>query len=362
MGTLTEYIRKYKNISFKEEPFNDLDSAIFSSLTYLDFDSIANNSITMKEAGIKFFDRFEYKDLKKLPIVVKKTVDNFKKLYDGDRYKNIVLSNYVKIVDLEKQFCALTYKLPNNTYYIAYEGTDDSLIGWQEDFEMIYKFPVPAQKMAIDYINKVFKFRMLKIYVGGHSKGANLAMTASMYARGYIKRRIIKVYNFDGPGFRKEQIDSKEYKQMLSKLKMFVPEQTVVGVILRHPNNYYAVKSKGLGLFQHNINNWQCYGTIFVEGNLSTNSKNVENRVLKWLHDHDDVQRKIFVDTLFETFRRCDISQFSELRKIKISRIIKLIKASRKIDRESKELVLSAIKIILFGDKDNIIEYNMKDE
>lgn len=356
METISGYLKYYKDKLFEEVSFNDIDSAIFASLVYLDFEGIVDKDITIKEAGKKFFDTFDVKSLRTLPLIVKKTVDNFRLLYNGERYKNIVLSNYIKIVDSEKQFCAMTYKMPNNFIYVAYEGTDDSLIGWQEDFEMIYRFPVPAQKWAVNYLNQAVKHSSKKVIVGGHSKGGNLAMCAFMGAKQHIKRKITTVYNFDGPGFRKEQIESKEYKQMLLKLKMFVPEQSVVGFILRHPENYFVVKSTGKGLFQHNINNWRCYGSVFIPGTLSDNSKNIESRVLSWLNDHNDEQRKIFVETVFDTFRKGDISKFSQLRKLNLVRVIKLIKASRKIDKESKELVLSAIKIILFGDKDEIIE------
>ena len=126
------------------------------------------------------------------------------------------------------------------------------------------------------YINKIIKYKNKKVLVGGHSKGGNLAMTASMYAKPYIKRRIVTVYNNDGPGFRKEQYESKEFKQLLPKLKMFVPSECVVGFLLRHPKQYMVVKSSGKGLLQHNANTWNCYGPVFIKGELSLESKKIE--------------------------------------------------------------------------------------
>lgn len=356
MDTIKNYIRYYKDVTFEESPFNDVDNVLFCCLVYIDLKSTVDKAITMKDAGKKFFSQIDYKKLKNEIPVIRKAIDNFELLFNGKRYRDVILSNYEKVVNEETQFCAMTYKLPDGTMYIAYEGTDDSMIGWKEDFDLIYKFPVPSQEMAIRYINKVVKFTTKKVMVGGHSKGGNLAMTASMYGKPYIRRKIVTVYNNDGPGFKKEQFESKEYKQMLPKLKMFVPEESIVGLLLRHPNHYVPIKSNGIGLLEHDLNNWNCYGPIFIKGTMSENSKNIETRILSWLNNHDDEKRKAFVDILFDTFEKCEITLFSQLRQFKLSRMIKLIKASRKIDKESKDLVLSAFKILLIGDREENID------
>ncbi len=157
MDTIKNYCHYFKDISFEESPFNDVDNILLSTIVYLDFKDIVKEPITMKEAGKKFFEQNTFKTLKNYSLSIKQIIQNFKIIYDHKRYKDIILSNYEKIVDEEKQFCALTYELPDGTLYIGYEGTDDSMIGWQEDFELIYKFPVPAQKCAITYINKIIK-------------------------------------------------------------------------------------------------------------------------------------------------------------------------------------------------------------
>lgn len=351
MDTIKNYVRYYKDVTFEESPFNDVDNAIFCLLVYLDFKNIVDKEITLKEAGKKLFSNLDYKLLKNEPLVIRKAIDNFELLFNGRRYRDIILSNYEKIVDEEKQFCAMTYKLPDGTIYIAYEGTDDSLIGWREDFQMIYKFPIPSQKMAIKYINKVVKFSTKKVMVGGHSKGGNLAMTASMYAKPYIKRKIIRVYNNDGPGFRKEQFESKEYKKMLPKLKMIIPQDSIIGLILRHPDNYIPVKSNGISLIEHDLNNWNCYGPIFIKCSLSDSSKNMETRINFWLNKHDDEQRKILVDTLFDTFQKSEITLFSQLRQFNFSRVTKLIKESRKLDKETKDLIINTFKMLFTNDE-----------
>ena len=347
METINNYIKYFKDVPFSESPFNDVDNIIFSTLVYLDFKDILKKPMTLKELGKKYFNNIDYREIKKSAVIIRRTVDNFELLFNGDRYKNIIVSDYVKYVDSEKQFCAMKFKSDNFTY-IAYEGTDDSMIGWREDCQMIYKFPVPAQKCAIDYINKYVKLSDKKIIVGGHSKGGNLAMTAAMYAKSYIKKRIFRVYNNDGPGFRLKEAESHEFKEMEKKLRMFVPEESMVGMLLRNTKNYKVVKSSGKGLFQHNPNNWKCYGPIFLEGTLSDGSVDVHRKIIRWLNRHDDKKREKMVESVFDMINNSDIKLFSELRQLRLTRLIKLIKASKDVDKESKELVMSAIKVLLF--------------
>ena len=353
METIRDYITHFNNVTFEESPFNDVDNVIFSALVYLHFDDILKKPMTLRELGKKFFNEVDYKKLKNEPIVVRRTVDNFEKIFNGKRYGDLIVSDYIKTVDKQKQFCAMKFK-HKDFIYIAYEGTDDSVIGWKEDFEMIYKFPVSSQTEAIKYINRVIKIIDKNVIVGGHSKGGNLAMTASMYAKNYIRKKIIKVYNNDGPGFRTKQISSYRYRQMLSKLTMFVPEDALVGFILRHPNNYKVIKSSGRGMFQHNLNNWKCYGPILLEGELSKSSKDVDKMILNWLNRHDDIKREQMVNTIFDSLKECDITYFKQFMHLKLVQLIKIIRVSKNIDKESKDLVISAFKVIFFKNDSNI--------
>lgn len=347
MDTIKKYIDYYKDITFEEIPFNDVDNVIFSIITYLDFSNIITKKNTIKEIGEKYFADLDRKELKNKPLIVRKTIDTFENLYNGKRYGNIKLSDYVKVIDDEKQFGAMIYHLSNNTIYVAFQGTDDSIVGWKEDFELVYKFPVPAQKMAINYINNRVKFYTKNVIVGGHSKGGNLAMTAAMYARPYIKRKIIKIYNNDGPGFRKKQFESKAYQEISSKLTTFIPEESIVGLLLRHSDNYIPIKSGSKGFFQHNPNNWCCYGPVLTKGKISEESKNIEEKLLNWLDLHDDETREKIVKTIFEIFEKNNIVLLGDLN---LTKVVQIIRASRELDKESKDLLLKAFKVLFFSD------------
>lgn len=344
MENLKNYLKYFKDVTFEESAFNDIDNAIFASLIYLDFSKILKRPMSMKELGKKFFNEIDYKKVKSSPIIVRRTIDNFEVLFNSDRYKDIIVSNYEKIVDFEKQFGAIKFKHELFTY-VAYEGTDDSLIGWKEDFDMIHTFPVPSQKMAINYLNKVINFSDKKIYVGGHSKGGNLAMTASMYANYFVRRKIVKVYNNDGPGFMESELQSRAYKKMLPKLVTIVPEESMVGILFGSLKEPRVIVSSGKGIFQHNINNWNCYGPIFLKGNLSDNSKMIKMRVDKWLKKHNNDERKKMVDALFEMLKASDITSIKQ-GQFGVPKMLKMLRQTKDMDKESRDLILEVMKVI----------------
>lgn len=345
MKTVRTYAHYFKNITFDVSPFNDIDNIVFCSLIYLDWQNIAEESITLEKAAKKYFSTHTH--MKKTAFTFWKSQELLKEIYQSKRYKNVILSNYKKIVDDKGQFGAIKFNF-KDIAFIAYEGTDDTIVGWKEDFEMCYKFPVSSQKLAIEYINNVIEWKDKKVVVGGHSKGGNLAMTASMYAKPHIKHKIIKVYNNDGPGFRKAEFESKEFKKMKEKLTMFIPKHCVVGFLLRNPDTYTVVDSESFGIFQHDEGNWRCYGPFFIETELDSESKKLDKKITKWLDEHNDEERKKFVETLFDILKRSEIYLFSELRQLKLSCLLRLIKASQTLDKDTKDLLLSALKILSF--------------
>ena len=346
MESIKEYLSYFKDVTFEESPFNDVDNVILSSLIYLDLRKVATKPMTLHQLGKKFYNQVDMKEVKKGLIVARRTADNFEYIFNGDRYKNIIVSDYENILDDEKQFAAI--KFTHDTFtYIAYEGTDESLIGWIEDFQMTYQFPIPSQTMAIKYINKTVKFKDKNVYVGGHSKGGNLAITASMYARPFIRRRIKKVFNNDGPGFLEEQLNSHAYKAILPKIVTYIPEESIIGVMFGNLSETKVIKSNGRGIFQHNLNNWNCYGPLLIKGTLNENSKMLKKRIDQWLKKHDKEKREQMVKTLFDIFNQSGITSLKQIRQFKLSSIVRLIRTSQTIDKDSKELIIDAIKTIL---------------
>ena len=341
---IIDYIKKNKNHTFKELPFNEVDNLILSLLTYIDFTDIVpafkKEKITLKEAAEKISDK--KKSFRGL--FISNTFKMVQIMKDSKRYQDILLYNYMKIVNSDMQFGAMTMKLPDKSIYISFAGTDSSIIGWEEDFKMTYLYPGASQKYASIYLNKATSLLDKNIRIGGHSKGGNLSICAAMNARFFIKRKIKEITNFDGPGFLKKEIESKAYKKIESKIKMFVPKESIIGMLLYNTPDYIVVKSKGLNIFKHDAFNWQCKNNALIRDNQSKRSKNLQKKLTKKLEEMKTNERVNLVTNLFNIFKKINIKDTKE---IKLKEIFKLIKEFQKLDKETQNL-LTELLIIIF--------------
>ena len=73
------------------------------------------------------------------------------------RFRDVRVMGYVDAIDpqAEKQFAAMTFRLTEDLSYVAFRGTDASLVGWKEDFNLAYRCPVPSQTEAARYLGAV---------------------------------------------------------------------------------------------------------------------------------------------------------------------------------------------------------------
>ena len=349
MQNIYNYLRRNGQYSFKEKPFNEIDNLILSELSYLPFNGIVpsfnKGYITLKEAQNLFFDKYKVKDLKKISNLLKENMFLLKKMAESKRYCDALLYNYVKIVDYDRQFGALTIELSDKSIFVSFEGTDTSISGWQEDFELSYKFPVSAQKLAGIYLNNTIRFFDRRVRIGGHSKGGNLAIAASMNSNYLVRRKIINIYNNDGPGFLKKEIESRRYQNIKDRIIMIVPSQSVVGMMLYHSNNYKVVKSTSRGLFQHDGFSWCCDDEGFIEANLSKSSKATEKYLIDWVDTILPDEKEACVTELFKLFKDNNISDTSE---IGFVNSLKLINGFRKMSKRERKNLIDVVKIIAF--------------
>lgn len=351
MANWKEYLKHYKDLSFQESSFNDIDSLIFTQLVYADFKNIipsSKNDYILLSDALRLVLKKNQESTKKIPKFLIEVYQLIDKLKDAKRYANIKMNHYIKIVDQEKQFCAFTLRFDDKVY-ISYEGTDTSIIGWKEDFMLTNTFPVPAQRFAIRYVNESVGFFDKEVYLGGHSKGGNLAMTAAMLGSTRVRMKIKMVYNFDGPGFRKKEYYATCYKRMEKKLKMFVPEDSTFGMLLLHTNHYYVVKSSASGLWQHDPFSWECFGGIFISGNHTARSKSLEKSNIEFLSSLNDEERSKIIDIIFSVFEKLGIQDTSQIKIPKLNQAISLIKEITSIEGEIRKKIISFLKIIIKG-------------
>ena len=207
-----EYVDKYGDCSFESLPFNLVYASVFSYLSYCNFHKVVDkNKISIEAAGKKHKVRMKNR-LEKEIIAVREASELLYHIMNKKRYKDCKLMKYVYQADDNIQFCAISIEFIKNNIFVSFEGTDEYFSGWIENFNLSYSFPTISHMLAIKYLNKNYTFKNVKLYVGGHSKGGNLAQVAGAYSNFLIKNKIKKIYNFDGPGLLDKQYNSSKWK------------------------------------------------------------------------------------------------------------------------------------------------------
>lgn len=352
MAGINTYIKEYGDKTFNEEKINEIDNVILSSIVYLNFDGIVpknKKSISLCEAGNIFLYKYNYFDVSKLGIAQKVSYKILKQIVNTKRYKDIQMYNYKYIWDTDTQFGAVCFKVKKKFIYVAFEGTDNLLSGWKEDFQMAYEFPVPSQKLAVKYLNENIKLFDKNIIVGGHSKGGNLALVSSMYCKNRINKKIKQIYSNDGPGLKKEQIESENYSKIRDRLIHLVPNYSYVGVLLRN-DKFTVIKTNRKDFMAHAVSSWQVNENEFIRENLSLISDSFRNSLLKWLDEHDLNQREKMISTVFKTLEESGIKNLNDFFNLKNA--ITVIRNINNIDDETKKLIISLIEFNL----NNIID------
>jgi hypothetical protein len=232
------------------------------------------------------------------------------------------------------QFSAMAFALENGDTVVVYRGTDDSIVGWRENFNMSFIYPVPAQKEAVAFLEYVASKTNGRIYVTGHSKGGNLAVYAGVKASAQARQRIEKIYSNDGPGFDQAFISGTDYKSMRGKIVSILPQSSIVGMLLENANNYTVVKSNSVGLFQHDGLSWAVMGDKFIHlDSLTKNSQKVDQNMKKMLAGMTREERQHFVEALFDAIEsQTGATTLTELNSDKM----KLFKVWNALDDKSK--------------------------
>ena len=344
MPNIMDYLNWRGDLTFKQNSINEVDAVILSRVSYLPFkeidiekiESIENISNKMKDLSL---DKFIWKADKEFII----------KLGQTDRYKNLILTDYQEIMDLEaeKQFAAVTIWLPKGYKYISFRGTDMSLVGWKEDFNMSFMQNIPSQLEALKYLNEVGSRYRGKLIVGGHSKGGNLSVYASMFCKKRIQKKIVEIINADGPGFDESIFNTENYIKILEKVNTYIPQSSIIGRLLEHDEDYEIIHSTQKGIMQHDIYSWQVNATNLVRiPNLTNDSQFVNKVVREWLQKTTPEQRKNFVNVIYDVLIATEAKSIHDFGIDTIKKVATVIKSYKNIDKEERKEIESMIKLM----------------
>lgn len=358
MATIFDYLDWRGDISFSELGLNEVDSLILSAISYIDFKDIISDThdgrqIQFLTAARQYLRVHKGESAYVGAIIPPTIVTLLAKAAKTKRFGNIRITGYVNHVDTasQVQFSAMTFLLGNGTSFLAYRGTDDTLVGWKENFNMSFMNPVPAQIEAVKYLGRAASVIEGDLFLGGHSKGGNLAVYASVKCDDAIKKRIVRTYNHDGPGFTAEFIAGEDYLSIRDRISTFVPESSVVGMLLEHEETHQVVKSSQTGLLQHDPSSWEILGGKFIYlDSVSDESRKIDETVKRWLREMDAKQREEFVDAVYETLISTNATTLTDINTDKF----KLIKAWGALNEESKSVVIKSIKLLFKGGIKNL--------
>lgn len=353
MSNILDYITWRGDLTISADGFNEIDNLILSRLSYFPFDGLIDNEeeITIEESYKRYNERGTTGR-----ILQEEDIELFPAISNSKRFGKIKITRYVNKLDVEseKQFSAITIILPDNTIYVAYRGTDNTVIGWKEDFNMSFSELVPSQIDAANYLDSIAKKYKYKIRVGGHSKGGNLAIYAATFCNSKTQKRIINVYNNDGPGFCDKVVASKEYKNILDKVHTYIPQTSIIGRLLNHKEKITILKSTQTGIMQHDLYSWQVLGTSFVKDELTNSSEFIDQTITNWLKEVEPEQREKVIDIFFEILNTTEVETLSEFSSNKFTNAITMLRSYKNVDEESKEIMTKTLYAFFKVAKSNI--------
>lgn len=351
MADMLEYLAWRGDVSHIQSPWNDVDSLILATLSYLDYPqtptALRDLAITLPllgEEAIGFF-----RDTRALLSAASLT----------ERFAGVMMHSPHAELDQARriQFAAVTADLMNGSHYLAFRGTDNTIVGWKEDFTMAFESPIPAQEAAVNYLRRVAADTEGPLILGGHSKGGNLAVYAAAHAEPDVRRRIRAIYSFDGPGVDDATIVSDGYAAIARRIRSFVPQASVIGLLMAYHPEYTVIRSTGSGLLQHDPFTWQVLGTGFVTvPEVDVSSQVVDQTVHAWLAKVTPEQRRRFVETLFGLLEATGATTMRELLRDVPGRVSAIIRALARVDFDTARMILSLLGQFVTIGTQNVLE------
>ena len=361
MKNMIDYVLETGALAWDAKPFCAADSVVLCQLAYLDWRNIAPSPDKPKDS-MRLADAIVLGGIRPLCATYFLPELNERLLFavlESGRFREIRIHAHVDESDpeTEKQFSAVSFTLPTGAGYVAFRGTDATLNGWKEDFNMAYRCPVPAQESAVAYLDRVAKGMGTPLLVGGHSKGGNLAVYAAMKCTPETRRKLRGVYNHDGPGFRETVLADPGFQSIAGMLQTILPQASVVGMLLQHDNRYRVVESTAVGLLQHNQFSWRIEdGDLRYAAQLAPSAALFGRTLDTWLADLDDERRERFGETLFHVLEASGLQNLKNPERGWRKAAADAAKALQDIDPETRRFIIEVFRLFLEAARERVAE------
>ena len=319
MAHLIDYLEKVENLTFDQEPLNILDKVCINEIGYLTYEKWLTASDLKK--SINLHDFAEGKELN--PdysfMVTKERVELAEAIVRSRRFASLSLSNYRSVLDkeVEKQFAAMIFSLSELDYHqLVFRGTDDSVIGWKEDFQLTYSREIPAHRSAMTFLEDHLPNLSGRITVSGHSKGGNLALYSAVQSSTALREKIAELLLLDSPGLMKSLLEKPSYQELKAKMIVIRPQDSVVGVMLYWDRPAQLVAAEGIGFAQHNALTWEVDLTTndFVYEDQPTElSQRLEETFQEWIETLPNQELKQVCDLVFDTILDSGIESLDDI-------------------------------------------------
>lgn len=335
-----EYLDRFGAMTFEQMPFGEVDNLILSQLAYLDYAGvIGDRGMFLCDVAIKYYSIHDDEYISKLVGISQKAADLLMQCAKTNRFGYVTMSDYINFVDpdLDEQLGAVTFVLNKNDIAVAFRGTDVTITGIKESATMSYKFPVPGQIGALEYLQFIASNYKGSIILCGHSKGGNLAMYAGVCCSNAIKERITAIYQDDAPGFNEAFYDSKEYRAVEGITVLFTPQSSVVGRLLYHAEKPIIIESTNTGIKQHQVSSW-----VIEDDHLKRAKKYdlysqfVDSYIDELLVYVGREDLALFFDTIDYVATKMGVDDFYDVKNMDLKKIFSLVDSVTILDDEQK--------------------------
>lgn len=354
MGNIMDYISWRGDLSLEQSQFNEVDNLILACFSYVNLDGISavtkQKGIGLKKLTKEFMKLHTMKELEADKSFIRLAPFMMMEMAKSVRFGKCVVRNYVNdiVTEAEQQFAAMEIVLEDGTSYVSFRGTDDTIIGWKEDFNLSTGV-VPAQKRAIEYLQKISEHTDGMLRVGGHSKGGNLAIYGSVMCKS-AHEKILEIYSNDGPGFSREFQELPETKEMMPKIIRIIPEYSIIGTLLEHEKEPVIVASSSKGLLQHDGFSWEVQGPALVRrDSLNKTALRFIEILHKWIDGMDTEQKRLLIEDLFATLQASGYENLSEVQSGGLKSLAAMVKRVEKFAPESRGMMQELLTAICGG-------------